>query len=204
MRIISYLIYEIILLDILLDNSSLLDLCNKRNLQEVIGFRKQDTLVCILYCNSPVLRSIRTPLSPWGLCGMMSYLPISKGLNGSLPSLPYHIPKRQSCGCQQRIAQLLLQHTEGRWEKPSLWNRNKRQLGFKAGGGGVVKWEGTAGCFQASPSPPPLEVETPRQHPLWGLDNCLNLTMGVWGVGEHRDTGRLSQALHCSKWQMPN
>ena len=120
----------------------------------MIGFRKQDTLVCILYCNSPVLRSIRTPLSPWGLCGMMSYLPISKGLNGSLPSLPYHIPKRQSCGCQQRIAQLLLQHTEGRWEKPSLWNRNKRQLGFKAGGGGVVKWEGTAGCFQASPSPP--------------------------------------------------
>lgn len=27
----------------------------------------------------------------------------------------------------------------------------------------------------------PLEVRTPREHPLWELDNCPKLT---WGVGE--------------------
>lgn len=39
--------------------------------------------------------------SPLRFVGLTSYLPISKGLNASLPSLPYHIPKRQSCGCRR-------------------------------------------------------------------------------------------------------
>lgn len=81
--------------------------CNKV-LQELICFTKQDTLVYRLYATVPWSEVLNS--SPWGLCGMTSHLLFSKGLNAPLLSPPYHIPKRQPCGCQQRIAQLLLQH----------------------------------------------------------------------------------------------